>query len=93
MLENGKNTGCVISRRITGVVCDLISRKSKLDKIPTYNDVKDVVYGEMLNIVHEQEKGDWIEMPNGATYTMVFKPNEGLEFDTIFNDGCNRNNR
>ena len=33
-----------------------------------------IVYGECLEIARNATVGDWVEMPNGATYTLTCKP-------------------
>lgn len=37
-----------------------------------YDALATVVYDELLEIAHEQISGDWLEMPNGDTYTKTF---------------------
>lgn len=57
------NIGCRIAQRLTSALTGLgIS----------YDQLAKIVYSEMLAIAHEQVNGDWLEMPNGDTYTKTF---------------------
>lgn len=59
------NIGCAIAQRITSSLL--------LMGIP-YQKIADIVYGECSSITNEQSLGDWLEMPDGTTYTLTFKP-------------------
>jgi hypothetical protein len=68
------NIGCVIAQRITAALTLMgIS----------YDDLSKVVYKECSDIAKEQKLGDWLEMPNGSTYTLTFKPNQKPPDDVI----------
>ena len=59
-----KNTGCRIAQRITASLCGQAFRD--------YEVISKLVYSECMAIAEDQENGDWIEMPNGDTYTKSF---------------------
>lgn len=58
------NIGCMIAQRISSALLGLGL---------SYKEVTDVVYKECLDIAKEHTLGDWIEMPNGDTYTKTFE--------------------
>lgn len=61
--------GCRIAARLTD---------SLNSKVPVpYPQLQRWIYEELEEIGHEQALGDWIEMPNGTTYTLTFKPKKG----------------
>jgi len=63
--------GCMIAQRITSALCGrLLSKGAHLTE---YGEVADIVYGEISDIVNEQQIGDWIETPNGSTYRLESK--------------------
>ena len=59
------NLGCTIAQRITGALTG--------HGIP-YQELADIVYGEFRAIAREQKDGDWLEFPNGDTYTKTYTP-------------------
>lgn len=63
MTVNRNPIGCMIAQRISAALLGL-----GID----YQIITDVVYQECLNIASEHEVGDWIEMPNGDTYTKTY---------------------
>lgn len=62
------NVGVMLGQRITYALAGKVHAD--------YQTLADLVYGELLRIAREHEPGDWIELPNGTTYTMTFKPEE-----------------
>ena len=60
------NVGVMIANQITRA----LAGKCGL----SYDDLSSIVYGECLEIARNATVGDWVEMPNGATYTLTFKP-------------------
>ena len=60
------NVGIMIANQITRA----LAGKCGL----SYDDLSNIVYGECLEIARNAKVGDWVEMPNGATYTLTFKP-------------------
>lgn len=58
--------GCRIAQRLTSALT--------LNGIPYEKLAEKLSTGEMLDIAREQSLGDTLEMPNGATYTLTFKP-------------------
>ena len=68
--ENKNSVGCMIAQRITSSLIGLGIEYAELSKI---------VYSECMDIGLEQSNGDWIEMPNGDTYTKTFSTNKHLE--------------
>lgn len=61
--------GCRIASRLTNYLNDRAP-------VP-YRDLEEWVYTECDRIGREQRLGDWIELPNGTTYTLTFKPTKG----------------
>jgi len=62
--------GCRIAARLTD---------SLNSKVPVpYRDLQQWVYDEIEQIEKEHRLGDWIELPNGTTYTLTFKPQREL---------------
>lgn len=61
--------GCRIAARLTD------SLNSKV-AVP-YLLLQRWIYEELEELGQEQELGDWIELPNGTTYTLTFKPKKG----------------
>ena len=57
------NIGILLAQRLTSA---LSLHGIMFDALAT------VVYDELLKIAHEQVNGDWLEMPNGDTYTKTF---------------------
>jgi len=57
------NIGCAIAQRITAALTG--------HGIP-YQELSDIIYKECLDIAREQNNGDWLEMPNGDTYTKTY---------------------
>lgn len=55
--------GCVIAQRLTGALTGL--------GIP-YEKLSDVIYKELREISLDLIVGDWLEFPNGDTYTKTF---------------------
>lgn len=62
--------GCMIAQRITSALTG-----HGID----YAELSKIVYSECMDIGLEQSNGDWIEMPNGDTYTKTFSVNKHLE--------------
>lgn len=61
--------GCRIAARLTDALNS---------KVPVpYANLETWVYEECERIGKEQRIGDWIELPNGTTYTLTFKPTRG----------------
>ena len=58
--------GCVIAQRLTNSLLGLLGFGI------SYEDIARMVYKEMLEISLELEDGDWLEMPNGDTFTKTF---------------------
>ncbi len=58
--------GCRIAARITDALNPVLP-------VP-YRAIEKVVYEECAQIGKEHRIGDWIELPNGTTYTLTFKP-------------------
>jgi len=56
--------------RIASVVCDSLTQRSNL----TRHELEEIIYPLFVSVGHEQVVGDWLELPNGATYTLTFKP-------------------
>ena len=42
----------------------------------------ELIYGELSAIAKEQFEGDWLECPDGTTYTLTFTPKGGAKHDT-----------
>ena len=58
--------GCRIAQRLTYALND---------KIPVpYKELETWIYGELEQVEKEHRIGDWIELPNGTTYTLTYKP-------------------
>jgi len=71
MAEQGNfNVGCAISQRLTAALTG--------NGIP-YEKLSKIIYGEMLDIALELRIGDWIEMPNGDTFTKTFSIKDSTE--------------
>lgn len=64
------SVGCMIAQRITSALTG--------HGIP-YDELSKIIYKECMDIGLEQSNGDWIEMPNGDTYTKTFSVNRHLE--------------
>ncbi len=60
------NVGIMIANQVTAALAGKCG-------LP-YKELSDIVYGECLAIARNAELGDWLEMLNGATYTLTFKP-------------------
>jgi hypothetical protein len=58
-----ESIGCMIAQRITSLMTGYGL---------TYEQVCKLVYGELDQIATEQVNGDWLEMPNGDTYTKTY---------------------
>ena len=58
-----ENTGCRIAQRLTAALSGHGIAYAVLSKI---------IYQECQDIAKEQINGDWLEMPNGDTYTKTF---------------------
>ena len=54
--------------KASGIVKDSVS----------FNELELVVYEELTRIGREQLVGDWLEMPDGTTYTLTTKPGRKL---------------
>ena len=61
-MEN--NIGCRIAQRITSALVGIAHRD--------YAVISKIVYNECMDIANEHHNGDWLEMPNGDTYTKTF---------------------
>ncbi len=60
------NIGVPIARRLFYKLagkCNLSAR-----------ELEDIIYGDLNQLASEATIGDWIELPNGTTYTLTFKP-------------------
>jgi len=62
MLE--EKVGCAIARRMVDALVG--------EGIP-YNRLVEIVYGEFERMSLNNTPGDWLELPNGDTYTLTFK--------------------
>ena len=60
------NVGCMIANLITTALAGRCSL--------SYDELHKIVYRECSELSDFHKLGDWIEMPNGATYTLTFKP-------------------
>jgi len=58
------NIGCAIAQRLTSALSGL--------GLP-HDQVSKIVYDECRAIASELEKGDWLEMPDGDTFSMTLK--------------------
>ena len=63
-----EHIGCMIAQQITSA----LSGRCGL----TYKELSDIVYGECMAIANYHRVGDWLEMPNGTTYTCTFRPTD-----------------
>jgi hypothetical protein len=68
-VKEDQETGVRLASRIT----DALVASTLLAPGFAFNDVAHVIYGECLAIARDQKIGDWLEMPNGTTYVMVFR--------------------
>lgn len=59
-----------IGTRIAAKITDNLAGKVGSD----YAAIERIVYETCLEIARNSYSGDWIELPNGATYTLTFKP-------------------
>ena len=66
--------GTRIAQHLTAALCGL--------GVPE-RTISEIVYRECSRIADEATTGDWIEMPNGTTYTLTFKPFDKRERDAI----------
>lgn len=62
-INENNNIGCMIAQRITSALTGMGIG---------YNQLADVIYKECIDIAKEQKNGDWLEMPNGDTYTKTY---------------------
>jgi hypothetical protein len=58
-----EHVGCRIAQRVTAALCGNGYK---------YDEISGIIYAECMDIANEQYNGDWIEMPNGDTYTKSF---------------------
>lgn len=63
MKNSNNNIGCMIAQRITNALTG-----NGID----YQVIADIIYKECIDIAREQNTGDWLEMPNGDTYTKTY---------------------
>ena len=59
-----QNIGIAIAQRLTYLL---------VGKGLNYNDLSEIVYGAFNQISKETNIGDWIELPNGDTFTKTFQ--------------------
>lgn len=59
--------GYTLAQRLTAALC--------LNGIP-YQQLVDIIYSELSDIGNELELGDWLQLPNGTTFTCTYKPNK-----------------
>lgn len=57
--------GCAVAQRLTYALCG--------KGIP-YDELSKIVYGELLAISRELEPGDWLELPDGSSWTKDGRP-------------------
>ncbi len=58
------NIGCRVSQRLTAALVGTAHKD--------YEVLSKLIYNEFMSIANEQRNGDWLEMPNGDTYTKTF---------------------
>ena len=63
-----KHIGCLIAQQLTSA----LAGKCGL----TYTELSDIIYGEFHALAAFHRKGDWLELPNGTTYTCTFRPDD-----------------
>lgn len=64
--------GCILAQRLTTALTGL-----GID----FATIQNIVYAELAAIGHEQNKGDWIALPDGTTYEMTFKARKTGTFE------------
>lgn len=60
-----------VGSRIASVVADTLAHKGLG---LSYDEIVAIVYPLFEELGERHELGDWIELPNGTTYTLTFKP-------------------
>ena len=68
--HNDEPIGCMIAQRITSALTNHFIKSDNRD----YKTLTNIIYGELSDIANEQQIGDWIAAPNGATYRLEYKP-------------------
>ena len=63
-----EHIGCLIAQQLTSA----LAGKCGL----TYKELSDIIYGEFNALAEFHRKGDWLELPNGTTYTCTFRPTD-----------------
>lgn len=60
--------------RLASLITAAIRQAPFVPETVPYADIERYIYQCVQSIADEQFVGDWLEMPNGTTYTLTFKP-------------------
>lgn len=58
--------GIILAQRLTGMLTGAPDT--------TRETISAIVYGELMNVARMLEHADWVELPDGTTLTVSFKP-------------------
>lgn len=66
--EPPANTGIMLAQRLTSALV--------IPNVSDYRQRSKAIYSELSAIASEMKKGDWLQFPDGTTFTMTFKPTQ-----------------
>jgi hypothetical protein len=63
-----------IGLRLASILTMEIGNSGLLKQGLDYRQLEEFIYKTVSDLAHDQRVGDWLETPNGTTYTLTFKP-------------------
>lgn len=66
-----------IGLRLAALITYALASSKLLKAKVGFEEIEAVVYKECERIANEQQVGDWLEMPDGTSYNLIFKPERG----------------
>lgn len=64
--ETNNGIGIILAQRLTGMLTGAPDT--------THETMSSIVYGELMNVARMLEHADWVELPDGTTLTVSYKP-------------------
>ena len=65
-----------IGMRLASILTFELGNSGLLKEGLDYRALEEFIYKTVSDLAHDQQVGDWLETPNGTTYTLTFKPED-----------------